>query len=63
MPYVFADPPLLTVKDVSGLFGVHPQTVRQWVKSGKLSGRYSGRCWYFEKDEVERLAGRAIRYE
>jgi excisionase family DNA binding protein len=30
-------PELMTRPEVAALFGVHPQTVTQWAKAGKLS--------------------------
>ena len=45
--------PFLTVFDVADRLRVHPETVREWVRHGKLGAVYAGRQWL----EVQRPVG------
>lgn len=46
---------ILTVKEVAELFGVHPETVRNWLRSGRLEGRRVGWKWFIVREDVDRL--------
>lgn len=49
---------LLTVDQVAELFHVHKETVRIWLRDGRLPGRHVGRRWYVLEDDVrEALKG------
>jgi len=44
------------VTEVADVVGLHPATVRQWIRQGRLqSARRSGRRWLVRGDEVARL--------
>lgn len=48
---------LMQLKEVAGYVGVTPQTVRNWLKNGKIKGLRladSGRYW-FSENEVTRV--------
>lgn len=49
--------PLMMVPEVAELFEVDPETVRVWVRSGKLPARKNpgGRVLMFRRADVERL--------
>ena len=61
----------LTVQDIVRLLGVHPETVRRWVRSGQLKARaFGGRTGYrirrteldrflLEEDQADDLGGAA----
>ena len=51
--------PFLTADEVAAIFRVHPRTVRNWAKAGKLHGIQVGRCWRFARS---RLPARASTY-
>lgn len=44
-----------TVKEVADIFGVHWQTVRNWIKSGKIKAIQVERAIRIPDEEVERL--------
>jgi excisionase family DNA binding protein len=46
--------PWLTVQQVSQELKLHPATVRQWVKTGRLAAVRAGRTWRVRRSEVER---------
>ncbi len=41
--------PFLTVAAVAGELGIHPETVRRYLKSGKLKGQKAGRDWLISR--------------
>lgn len=43
---------LLTVEQVAEAFHVDRETVRNWLRSGRLPGRHVGRRWYVLADDV-----------
>ncbi len=50
--------PVLTVAEVAERLRVHPQTVRLWLKEGKLKGRLIGGTktgYRIPESEVERI--------
>ncbi len=34
-----------TVKDIADLTGKHHRTIREWIRSGKMTGKKIGREW------------------
>jgi excisionase family DNA binding protein len=45
------DKGLWTVRDVAAVFEVHPRTIQQWVKDGKLKSRdLPGRARFLSED-------------
>jgi hypothetical protein len=48
---------LLDVRHAAALVGRHPETVRRWVWSGRLSARREGNRLLVARGEVEALAG------
>ena len=46
--------PWLTVQDVSDELGLHPATIRAWVKSGRLAAVRAGRTFRVRRSEVDR---------
>jgi len=52
-----ADDELIEVGRAAVLVGRHPETVRRWVWSGRLSAQRSGRRLLVARREVEAIAG------
>ena len=53
---------LVTVKDLATRFGVHAETVRLWVRSGKLPCfRPSKRTIRFDIKDVDRVLSKASK--
>jgi excisionase family DNA binding protein len=49
--------PLMTTKQVAAYLGVHPETVKLWVASGRLpSVGKIGRSWKFDQGVVRTWA-------
>lgn len=44
---------LLTPEDVAKSFAVKPETVREWLRTGKLKGVKVGRLWRIRESELE----------
>lgn len=44
--------PYLTVDETAAIFGVHPETVRVWLREGRIPGRKLGKSWYILKSDV-----------
>lgn len=42
-----------TVEDICGKTGMHPKTVREVLKSGKLRGRKQGKRWYVSETNLQ----------
>ncbi|WP_292370795.1 helix-turn-helix domain-containing protein [Methanoregula sp. UBA64] len=50
------DPQFLTPKEVAGILGVHPKTVHQWLRTGKLPGtKISYRAWRISRSAFEQF--------
>lgn len=49
-----ADEPWLTVHDVAQELRVHPQTVRIWIRSGRLMAVRAGKAYRMRRPDVER---------
>jgi excisionase family DNA binding protein len=48
------DDEVLTVKEVSEILRVHPETVRRLVKKGKIPSFRIGAEWRFRSDQIAR---------
>jgi excisionase family DNA binding protein len=48
-------PPLLDVRAAADLLQVHPNTVKRWIKSGKLPAFKAGRKWTVDRAALRRL--------
>ena len=46
---------LVTVEDAAQYLGVHPETVRVWIRSGELRAAKIGRFWRVRRSEIERF--------
>lgn len=47
--------PLLSTKKVAQLFSVQPETVRDWIDTGKIEGTKINGQWRIKKSEVMRF--------
>lgn len=47
--------PLLSTQRVAALFDVKPETVRDWIESGKIEGTKINGQWRIKKSEVMRF--------
>ncbi len=46
----------LTPKEVAGILGVHPKTVHQWLRTGRLPGtKISYRAWRISRSALEQF--------
>lgn len=53
-------PVILTTREVAELLRVHPNTVLHWVKTGEIKPVPSpGRLKKFQREDIERMVGRA----
>lgn len=43
---------VMTVQQVAELFGVHQETVRNWLRSGALPGVHVGLRWFVRRADV-----------
>ena len=62
-PFLIQEEDLVTTADLVGmpdavkLTGVSGQTLRRWVKKGRIQGEnIAGRLWTFDRAELERIA-------
>lgn len=46
---------LHTVEQTAELLQLHPDTIRLWLRSGRLQGRKLGRVWRVPDQELRRL--------
>lgn len=52
-------PPRIPVESVAEFFGVHPETVKAWVRRGELRCSYRMRSrWLFAPEDLSDLAAR-----
>lgn len=53
----------MTVDETAARIGVHPQTVRRWLRSGKVLGTLISRTagYRIPRDEVERVLQEGLR--
>ena len=54
-------PQMFTVQEVAELFGVHPQTVRAWIRQRKLGSHKIGRYDRISEDQVARFLKEHLR--
>lgn len=47
---------LYTVEQTADLLQLHPDTIRLWLRNGRLRGRKLGRVWRVPDDELRRLS-------
>ena len=64
-PRAAPDSYMHTLKTAAHLVGVHPRTLRRWIKSGrceasKVSGKH-GEAWAFDRGQLEKLRNAAAR--
>lgn len=52
-----AVPLVLTVDEAAALLRVHGNTVRAWIRDGRLTAMQVRRGWRINKDDVMRLLG------
>ena len=48
-------PLILDTKTVALIYGVTPNTIKQWLYSGQLKGFKIGRKWHFNKSYIQSL--------
>jgi excisionase family DNA binding protein len=49
---------LFTTDEAAELLKVHPETVRNWIRSGALAAIKVGRHWRVKRVDLERIAER-----
>jgi excisionase family DNA binding protein len=45
----------MTLSEASQVLRLAPDTLRRWIRQGKLHGRKLGRAWRVQRAEVEQL--------
>ncbi len=45
-------PAVMTTDVAAALVGVHEQTLRGWLRDGRIRGRRTGRRWHVLRDEL-----------
>ncbi|MDY2647402.1 MULTISPECIES: helix-turn-helix domain-containing protein [Pyramidobacter] len=45
---------LLTVKEVAEIIGVHIDTVRIWLRTGRMKGVKFGKAWRIPESELKK---------
>lgn len=43
----------IKLKEVAAMYHVHPETVRRWIKTGKIPAVKIGKFYFFPKDDLE----------
>lgn len=43
------------IVDIANLFGVHYQTVRNWIQSGQIKAIRIGNQYFISQEEVDRI--------
>ena len=51
---------LLSVVEAAGKLGLHPQTVREYIWTGKLAAVKFGKAWRIHPDELERFSREGV---
>lgn len=46
---------LLTLKEAAAVLGLHPRTVREYLRRGELEGRIIGGQWRFRRKDLDRF--------
>jgi excisionase family DNA binding protein len=56
---------LLTVEEVAGRLKVHPETVRRWLREGRLDGYRISRKggWRVRPESITRMLEEGLMYE
>jgi excisionase family DNA binding protein len=49
-----------TAEDLADYIKVSPQTVRAWIRDGKLKAVKFGRSWRIADDEVQRIVAEGV---
>jgi excisionase family DNA binding protein len=47
---------VLTVAEAADLVGLHPETIRRWIRTGRLRATRIGRSYLIDADELRRAA-------
>ena len=55
LTYILLMEQLHTVEQAAHLLQLHPDTIRLWLRSGRLRGRKLGRVWRVPDEELRRL--------
>ena len=54
IPKAQADNKMLNASEVCSMLGIHPSTLNQWKKQGKIPYKRLGKRVFFNRDEVLR---------
>ena len=49
------------IKDVASILGVHPNTIRRWIKSGKLKATKVGRDWKISEEVIDKTKEQGLK--
>lgn len=53
--------PYYTLEEAAKLLKLHPQTLRRWIREGKLSAQRFGKQWRLRPEDIERAARPALQ--
>lgn len=45
----------ITVEELAKIANVHTETVRRWLKAGKIEGKKFGKSWRISKNELKKI--------
>jgi excisionase family DNA binding protein len=53
MPIQIGDKSYYTVEDIRDKTGLHPRTIRELLKGGRLRGKKQGKRWYVPEKNLQ----------
>ena len=54
--------PLIDSEEAAGLLGIHPKTLQQLARQGKVPTVRVGKFWRFRKTELNSWLGSGVKY-
>lgn len=53
MPITIGDKSFYLVEEIHDKTGIHPRTIRELLKAGKLKGKKQGKRWYVSERSLQ----------
>lgn len=53
MPIKFKDSQLYSVKDLTKILPITPESIRAYLREGRIKGHKIGKNWYVTKENIE----------
>lgn len=51
---------LYTIEEAAEILPIHYQTIRRYIKNGRLQGRKIGAKWYIDGDSIKELLASSV---